>query len=66
MTNTTKLTHTVTETAAILGIGRTAAYEAVRTGQIPAIRIGKRLLVSKSTVEKLLEGGHSPVEPESR
>ncbi len=36
---TTKRTYTVPEAAKLLGIGRTAAYEAARTGQIPTIRI---------------------------
>jgi excisionase family DNA binding protein len=31
--------------AGVLGIGRTAAYEGVRTGQIPSWRIGRRVLV---------------------
>ncbi len=58
-----KLTYTVTEAAALLGIGRTAAYEAARTGAIPTIRIGKRILVPVAALERLLAGnelqGHS-------
>jgi excisionase family DNA binding protein len=47
-------TFTVEEAGAILGIGRNAAYEAVKTGQVPAIRIGKRLLVPRTELDKLL------------
>ena len=36
---------TVTETAALLGIGRTSAYEAIRRGELPSLRIGRRLVV---------------------
>ncbi|MDA0338378.1 MAG: helix-turn-helix domain-containing protein, partial [Proteobacteria bacterium] len=39
-----RATLTITETAKRLGIGRSAAYEAARTGQIPTIKIGKRIL----------------------
>ena len=39
------LTLTVEETGSALRIGRSTAYEAVRTGAIPTIRIGKRALV---------------------
>jgi len=49
-----KLTFTVEETAKILGIGRNSAYEAVARGEIPVIRVGKRLLVPKAALERLL------------
>jgi excisionase family DNA binding protein len=49
-----KLTLTVEETAKMLGIGRNSAYEAVARGEIPVIRVGKRLLVPKAALEKLL------------
>ena len=50
-----KLTFTVEETAKILGIGRNSAYEAVARGEIPVIRVGKRLLVPKAALMKMLE-----------
>ena len=49
-----KRTYTVEEAAKILGIGRSAAYQAVGTGEIPAIRIGKRWLVPVQALEQLL------------
>ena len=52
----TPLTYSIDETAALIGIGRNAAYEAARRGDIPTIRIGKRLLVPKMSLERLLEG----------
>ena len=53
--NDNKLTLSVEEAAKLLGIGRNLAYEKVKTGEIPAIKIGKRLLVPKKALEKLLE-----------
>ena len=50
------LTLTVTECAKRLGIGRNSAYEAVGRGEIPVIRVGKRLLVPKVALERLLSG----------
>ena len=47
-------TRTVPEAAQILGIGRTAAYEGARTGAIPTIRIGKRILVPVAALERML------------
>jgi len=49
------LTMTVEEAAAALKISRGLAYEAARDGRIPTIRIGRRLLVSRRALEKLLE-----------
>ena len=48
-------TYTVPEAGKILGIGRSAAYEAARTGEIPTIRIGKRVLVPVVALRRLLE-----------
>jgi excisionase family DNA binding protein len=36
---------TVEETSALLGIGRSAAYEAARRGDIPTRRLGRRVYV---------------------
>ena len=49
-------TLTVPQAAKKLGIGRSAAYEAARTGQIPTLRIGRRILVPVRALERLLEG----------
>ena len=42
------------EAAKALGISRSSAYEAARKGEIPTIRIGKRLLVPLAALERLL------------
>jgi excisionase family DNA binding protein len=49
-------TQTIAETAKELGIGRNQAYEAARRGEIPTIRIGKRILVLKEPLKRMLEG----------
>ena len=54
-----KLTLTVAEAAKCLGIGRNSAYEAVARGEIPVIKVGKRLLVPKAALEILLAAGQS-------
>jgi len=48
------LTYSVETAARLLGIGRNQGYEAVRTGELPAIRIGKRILVPRAALERLL------------
>ena len=49
-----RLTLTVEEAAATLGISRASAYEAVRRGEVPAIRIGRRILVPRIALDRLL------------
>ena len=44
---------TVPEAAAVLGLGRSNAYAAVRSGDIPSVRIGGRVLVSVAVLERL-------------
>ena len=51
------LTQSVRQTAKELGIGVNQAYEAVRRGEIPTIKIGKRILVLRKPWRKKLEGG---------
>jgi len=48
---------TLKEAASILRISRGSAYEAAKRGQIPTIRIGRRLLVPLVGLERMLGGG---------
>lgn len=49
-------TQSIRETAKILGIGVNQAYEAARRGEIPTIKIGKRILVPVAAFERMLQG----------
>jgi excisionase family DNA binding protein len=49
-------TYDVEEAGRRLGIGRAASYEAVKKGEIPSIRIGRRRLVPKALLTRLLVG----------
>ena len=40
-----KVTITIEQAAKLLGLGRTAAYDAARRGELPTRRLGRRLLV---------------------
>jgi excisionase family DNA binding protein len=50
-----KMTLSVPEAGEVLGIGRAAAYEAARKGQLPTVRIGRRLLVPIVALKRLLD-----------
>jgi excisionase family DNA binding protein len=47
---------TVQEVASVLGLSRWAAYEAVKRGDIPSVRIGGRVLIPKGRLQALLDG----------
>jgi excisionase family DNA binding protein len=49
-------TLTVPEAAEELGISRNSAYDAIKAGELQAIRIGKRLLVPRAVLDRLLGG----------
>jgi excisionase family DNA binding protein len=50
-------TFTLDEVAKLLGVGRNQAYDAARRGQIPVLKIGRRLLVPKAALDRMLNGG---------
>jgi excisionase family DNA binding protein len=49
-------TYNIEEAGRLLGVGRNQAYDAAKTGQIPTIKIGKRLLVPKAALDRMLAG----------
>lgn len=51
-----KMTLSIPEVAEMLGISRNSAYQGVMTGEIPSIRVGKRILVPIKALERMLEG----------
>jgi excisionase family DNA binding protein len=53
-----RLALTVTEAASVLGISRALAYELVARGELPSIRLGRRLVVPKVALLQML--GLSP------
>jgi excisionase family DNA binding protein len=50
-----RLVYNMHEAGELLGIGRSKAYEAAKCGEIPTIRIGRRLLVPKAALHRMLE-----------
>ena len=47
-------TLSVEDAGEILGLSRGAAYARAKDGSLPTIRLGKRLLVPKAALDKLL------------
>ena len=53
------LTVTVEQAAKLLGIGRSTAYELVHTGDIPSLRLGRRIVVPIAQLDQTLAAGTS-------
>jgi excisionase family DNA binding protein len=51
-----RVTYTVAEVAALLGISRATAYVLLRTGEIPARRIGSRWIIAYRRFDCWLDG----------
>lgn len=54
-TSRARATLTLPEAAHILGISRSTAYELARTGKLPVLRLGRRLVIPTSALNSLLE-----------
>jgi excisionase family DNA binding protein len=50
-----KLTVTVEEAGILLGIGRGLAYEMAKTGRLPVLRFGKRMVVPRRLLDDMLQ-----------
>ncbi|MBW3643336.1 MAG: helix-turn-helix domain-containing protein [Actinobacteria bacterium] len=56
------LTLSVEEAARLLGISRTLAYDLVRRGELPRLRLGRRVVVPRQALQDLI-GGAGDAEP---
>ena len=55
MENAQKYVLSVEDAGKRLGLSRPSAYQAVKRGELPVIRIGRRILVPVVALEKMLE-----------
>ncbi len=53
---TERLTYSVPEAGAKIGLGKSASYEAARRGDLPTLRMGRRLFVPVVRLKRMLEG----------
>ena len=61
MEDNDKLTLSVRQAAARLQISRNLTYELIRQKQIPAIHLGKRILIPVAALEELLEKARNSI-----
>ena len=54
------LIFTVQEVAELLGLSRTLAYAAIESGEIPSVRIGRRIVVPRAAINRMLAAQMKP------
>ncbi len=57
----TRLTMSIVEAAELLGISRTTAYELAHSGELPVVRLGRRILVPVNRLAALLDTDVEPI-----
>ena len=58
-TDSKPLVYSVAEAGKRLGLSRGLMYEAIRIGQIPSVKIGRRILIPCAALDRLLEGNET-------
>jgi excisionase family DNA binding protein len=61
-TEVERLTLTIPEAAKVLGISRGTAYALINQGVIPALRLGRRLIVPRDALLRMLAEADEPKE----
>jgi excisionase family DNA binding protein len=54
-----RATMTVPEAAAVLGISESATYDAAARGELPAVKIGRRVLIVRDSLMDMLHDSPS-------
>jgi excisionase family DNA binding protein len=49
-----KKTASIKEVGRVLGIGRSLTFKLINSGEIPSIRLGRRILVPVAALEKIV------------
>lgn len=50
----------VDEASSLLGLNRNTVYESVKRGELPTIRLGRRILISRAGLQRLIDKGGTP------
>ena len=58
-----KPTMSVPDAGALLGLGRNAAYDAAKRGELPTIKIGGRIMVVTAKFREMLDARQEQEEP---
>jgi excisionase family DNA binding protein len=54
--NTECKTVSIEEAGRLLGYSRNTAYDAVKSGELPVIRLGRKMRVPRIVIDRMLDG----------
>jgi excisionase family DNA binding protein len=63
MATSERLTYNVKEAAELLGLSKNSAYQACLKGEIPHLKIGKRILIPRAQLDRMLSEAGKAIIP---
>jgi excisionase family DNA binding protein len=58
-----RLVLTVRETASVLRLSRAFTYELVARGQLPSVRFGRRIMIPRAGIQRILDDRRATLPP---
>jgi excisionase family DNA binding protein len=58
-----RLVLTVSETASVLRLSRAFTYELVARGQLPSVRFGRRIMIPRAGIQRILDDSRARLPP---
>jgi excisionase family DNA binding protein len=54
---------TVSEAAELLGVSRAFGYELIARGDLPAVRLGRRIMIPRVGIQRIIENSVAELQP---
>jgi excisionase family DNA binding protein len=58
-----RLVLTVSEAASVLRLSRAFTYELVARGQLPSVRFGRRIMIPRAAIQRILDDSRATLAP---
>jgi excisionase family DNA binding protein len=58
-----RLVLTVSEAASVLRLSRAFTYELVARGQLPSVRLGRRIMIPRAGIQRILDDSRAALSP---
>ena len=56
-----RLAYSPSETAKLIGVGRTTVYELIGNGSLETVKLGSRRLITRDAIDRLLAANKEPL-----
>jgi excisionase family DNA binding protein len=54
---------TISKAAELLGVSRAFGYELVARGELPAVRLGRRIMIPRVGIQRIIENSVAELQP---